>query len=572
VSIAKRLTVSPHSDLLFAAILLVSGVVPFVLVSVAGGFPASCQFHQEAFHAVMETLGCMMALGIAGFLLIRQAEAGNEYTLWPACAMLSMAILDAFHASVAPGREFVCLHSVAQFVGGVLIAMIWLPERYAKAALARELPKALAAACGLFGILSLLFPDSLPAMLDHGQFTFIPQLLNLTGGVLFLAGLAYFARRFSIGRPVSRPSPRLRSGQAWPRRIEAVPASNRGLEARETCGGRDNMHLLFTAYCLLFAVAGLTFRLSGLWGVGWWLSHVVRLAGYVVAFAYVSINTSAEYLRLTETIAERERAEKKLEELNKHLESAVDDLERANKELQNFAHIAAHDLKTPLRAIGTLAAWLSMDYADKFDEQGKEQVGLLVTKAKQMTALVDDILRYSRLGREASKAEPVDLNAVVSAVLAEVAPPQTIEVSLDDPLPTLLCGRTHLVQIFQNLIGNAVKYMGKPEGRVRVGCTARDGFWTFSVSDDGPGIERRYFEKIFQMFQTLGPRDGLESTGIGLAIVKKLVELNGGRVWVESQPGEGTTFFFTLPKRMGVAADTDCDLESMVCTAHPTFC
>jgi signal transduction histidine kinase len=548
-------SLSMHGDLLFATILLISGVVPFVLISVASGFPATCQLHHEAFHAVMETLGCMMALGIAGFLLMRQAEKGNEYKLWPACAMLSMAILDAFHASVTPGREFVCLHSVAQFVGGVLIAMIWLPERFAKTALARELPKALAAACGLFGILSLLFPDSLPAMLNHGQFTFIPQLLNLAGGVLFLAGLAYFARRFSMGSPVSRPS--------WPRRIEAVPASNRGLEARGTCRDRDNMHLLFTAYCLLFAVAGLTFRLSGLWGVGWWLSHVVRLAGYVVAFAYVSINTSAEYLRLTETIAERERAEKKLEELNSHLESAVDDLERANKELQNFAHIAAHDLKTPLRAIGTLAAWLSTDYADKFDEQGKEQVALLVTKAKQMTALVDEVLRYSRLGRENSKAEQVDLNAVVSAVIKEVAPPENIEVSVEDGLPTLLCGRTHLVQIFQNLIGNAVKYMDKPKGWIRVGCTEQDGFWTFSVSDDGPGIERRYFEKIFQMFQTLGPRDGPESTGIGLAIVKKLVELNGGRVWVESQPGEGTTFFFILPKRMGVErAARDCDLQT----------
>jgi len=506
----KRITVSLHSDLLFATILLISGIVPFVFISVASDFPATCRLYHEAFHAVMETLGCMMALGIAGFLLMRQGEEGNEYKLWPACAMLSMAILDAFHASVSPGREFVFLHSAAQFVGGVLIAMIWLPDRFAKTPLARGLPKALAAACGLFGIASFLFPEMLPTMVSNGRFTLMPQFLNLAGGVLFLAGLAYFARRF--------------------------------------CRDRDNTHLLFTAYCLLFAVAGLTFRLSGPWGVGWWLSHVVRLGAYVVAFGYVSINSAAEYLRLTQAIAERRRAEEELEQSNEHLESAVEELERANKELQDFAHIAAHDLKAPLRTIGTLADWISTDYADKFDEQGKEQVELLATKAQQMAALVDDILRYSKLGREDFKKEPVALDAVVSAVIGEVAPPENIEISIADELPTLTCGKTHILQIFQNLIGNAVKYMDKPNGRIQIGCTEQDGSWKFSIADNGPGIERKSFERIFEMFETLEPRKGVESTGIGLAIVKKLVELNGGRVWVESIPGEGSTFFFTLPK------------------------
>jgi signal transduction histidine kinase len=510
MAIAKRITVSLHSDLLFAAILLTSGIVPFVFISVASGFPAGCQLYHEAFHAVMETLGCMMALGIAGFLLMRQGEKGGEYKLWPACAMLSMAILDAFHASVAPGREFVCLQSASQFVGGVLIAMIWLPERFARTSIARELPKVVAAACALFGVVALAFPEILPAMTSNGRFTFLPQLLNLAGGALFLAGLAYFARRF--------------------------------------CRDRDNTHLLFTAYCLLFAVAGLTFRFSGLWGVGWWLSHVVRLGAYVVAFGYVSINTSAEYLRLAQTIAERKRAEAQLEELNEHLESANLSLTRANKELADFAHIAAHDLKTPLRAIGTLADWISTDYASTFDDRGKERVQLLVTKAKHMAALIDDILQYSRLGRETASKQPLDLNTIVSEVIAEIAPPENIEITVENELPTMMSGKTHIIQIFQNLVGNAVKYMDKPEGRIKVGCVERDDFWRFSVADNGPGIEQRYFEKIFNMFETLAPRDGIESTGIGLAVVKKLVELNGGMVWVESTPGEGSTFFFTLPK------------------------
>jgi len=246
-------------------------------------------------------------------------------------------------------------------------------------------------------------------------------------------------------------------------------------------------------------------------------------------------------------ITERRQAEETLERLNKDLESAVWELTRANKELQEFAYIAAHDLKTPLRAIGTLADWISKDYADKFDEQGREQVRLLVAKAKQMTALIDDILQYSRAGKSLQVDQQVDLNRILSDVIREIAPPENIEITVENQLPTIRCKKTHVIQILQNLLSNAVKYMDKPQGQIRVGCVAQDDSWRFSVADNGPGIDKKYFDKIFKIFQTLAPRDGIESTGIGLSIVKKLVELNKGRVWVESQVGTGSTFFFTLP-------------------------
>jgi len=246
-------------------------------------------------------------------------------------------------------------------------------------------------------------------------------------------------------------------------------------------------------------------------------------------------------------ITERRQAEETLERLNKDLESAVWELTRANKELQEFAYIAAHDLKTPLRAIGTLADWISKDYADKFDEQGREQVRLLVAKAKQMTALIDDILQYSRAGKSLQVDQQVDLNRILSDVIREIAPPENIEITVENQLPTIRCKKTHVIQILQNLLSNAVKYMDKPQGQIRVGCVAQEDSWRFSVADNGPGIDKKYFDKIFKIFQTLAPRDGIESTGIGLSIVKKLVELNKGRVWVESQVGTGSTFFFTLP-------------------------
>jgi len=248
-----------------------------------------------------------------------------------------------------------------------------------------------------------------------------------------------------------------------------------------------------------------------------------------------------------ELVALRE-AEEELEKVNKELELAVAELSRTNKELCEFAHIVAHDLKAPLRAIGTLADWISTDYADKFDEQGKEQVRLLISRAQQMSALIDNVLQYSRLGQKGETIERVNLNLVVSEVIAGIEVPQNIEIVIENELPCLTCDRTQVIQLFQNLLSNAVKYMDKPEGLIRIACIEKEDFWEFSVSDNGPGIEQQHFERIFKLFQTLSPREGVDSTGIGLSIVRKIAELNGGKTWVQSEVDKGSTFFFTLPK------------------------
>jgi two-component system sensor kinase FixL len=246
-------------------------------------------------------------------------------------------------------------------------------------------------------------------------------------------------------------------------------------------------------------------------------------------------------------ITERLQTEQELEKLNKDLESAVWELRRANKELQEFAYITAHDLKTPLRGIGILADWISKDYADKFDEEGKEQVRLLVSKAKQMSALIDDILEYSRLGYGNPEKQQVDLNKLLKEAISDINPPENIQITIENKLPVLMCEQTQIIQVFQNLLSNAVKYMDKPNGQIKVGCIEQDSFWKFSVADNGPGIDEKYHKKIFKIFQTLSSRDRSDSTGIGLSIVKKIVELNAGIIWVESEPGKGSTFFFTLP-------------------------
>ncbi len=241
-------------------------------------------------------------------------------------------------------------------------------------------------------------------------------------------------------------------------------------------------------------------------------------------------------------ITERKRAEQRQAELLKEVESV-------NRELKDFAYVVSHDLKAPLRGIKTLAGWLSADYRDKFDEQGKEQIRLLSGRVDRMNNLINGILEYSRVGRIQEKQSFVDLNKLVPEIIDMIAPPENITITVENELPVIECEPTRTMQVFQNLLSNAVKYMDKPQGLIKVGCIEENGFWKFSVADNGPGIEERFFEKIFQIFQTLAPRDSVESTGIGLTVAKKIVELYGGRIWVESKVGEGSTFFFTLPKQ-----------------------
>jgi signal transduction histidine kinase len=268
--------------------------------------------------------------------------------------------------------------------------------------------------------------------------------------------------------------------------------------------------------------------------------------------------------QLVEEIAARRQMEQALAKANEHLGETVRDLRRSNKELQDFAYVAAHDLRAPLRGIGTLADWIASDYADKFDEPGRQQLRLLKGRVTRLTDLINGILHYSEIGRVATRRELVDLNLLLPETISLLDPPPHVHVAVCGSLPSVVCEKVRLGQVFHNLIDNAIKYMDKPQGRVEIGCREDEGSWRFRVTDNGPGIEEKYFEKIFQMFQTLAPRDQRESTGIGLPIVKKIVELFGGRVWVESKPGEGATFFFTLPKRqmevqhVEVQADAAC--------------
>jgi signal transduction histidine kinase len=232
----------------------------------------------------------------------------------------------------------------------------------------------------------------------------------------------------------------------------------------------------------------------------------------------------------------------------RELEKAMKKIESINAELKDFAYIISHDLKAPLRAINSLAGWLVKDYEDKFDEDGKAQLNLLQSRVKRMDALIDGVLEYSRIGRLSEEHSLLNLQDELPKIIDLLSPPSNFKIELSSHLPTIKLEKTRVKQVFQNLISNAIKYIDKPEGKIIINCEDAGEFWKFSVCDNGPGINKKDFETIFKIFRMLQTRDQNDSTGIGLTVVKKIVEMYGGTVWVESEIGIGTTFYFTLPK------------------------
>lgn len=256
--------------------------------------------------------------------------------------------------------------------------------------------------------------------------------------------------------------------------------------------------------------------------------------------------------QLENEIRERKHAEDEVRDLNRELDRRVQqrtaELELATSELQDFLYAASHDLKTPLRGINQLAHWLSEDYASALDEKGKEWNTLLINRVKRMDKLIDGILEYSRAGRKMEARQLIQLQPLLVRIIKRVKPPEELSILFEAPLPEMFCEKNMLETVFFHLIENAVKFMEAPDGQIRIGCREEASLWTFWVADTGPGIDVKYHEKIFQIFQSLQPHDDGENLGIGLALTKKILGLRGGRIWLESKIGVGSRFLFTLPK------------------------
>lgn len=258
-------------------------------------------------------------------------------------------------------------------------------------------------------------------------------------------------------------------------------------------------------------------------------------------------------------ISERIEAQKRMQLLNDELAKRVDDrtaelakradeLARSNAELEQFAYVVSHDLKSPMRGIATLSEFLVEDHGANLDEEGRHQLHMLQQRASRMHNMVEAVLAYSRAATQPTPRETIDVGALVREVVEEIECPPQVEIEVG-PLPEVEYPRVQLIQVFQNLISNAVRHMGPGDGRIRI--SGREVLETveFRVADDGIGIAPEHHDRIFRIFQTLSARTGEEAGGLGLAIVKKIVERNGGRIYLESHPGEGTTFIFSVPRK-----------------------
>ena len=266
--------------------------------------------------------------------------------------------------------------------------------------------------------------------------------------------------------------------------------------------------------------------------------------------AFFLIAAQSSYLHSGKNVIIERITEQKneLEISNRRLQEYTTTLEKTNKELDKFASIVSHDLKAPLRAIGNLADWIEEDGGATFTPEVRTNFNMIKQRIKRMEDLIQAILDYAKADKRVGDQVKVNTTELIRETVDFIGLPDTATIKIDDKMPTMVTDKTRLSQVFSNLIENAVKYNDKDKAEISISVQTHENGWTFSVRDNGPGIDPKFHEKIFVIFQTLNRRDDMESTGVGLAIVKKIVEDEGGKIWIESEPGKGAEFKFFWPR------------------------
>ncbi|HVR60931.1 MAG TPA: ATP-binding protein [Polyangia bacterium] len=255
-------------------------------------------------------------------------------------------------------------------------------------------------------------------------------------------------------------------------------------------------------------------------------------------------------VRIQRDLDRREKLEARLVKEKRDRERLIRDLERSNRDLDQFAYAASHDLKAPLRGIANLSAWVEEDMGEGLNPESRKHLLQLRGRVARLEALVDGILAYSRAGQKRTKPELVDVRRLLRNIVDLLSPGDRAIVVVGSQMPVLTAEPVPLQQVFQNLIDNALKHGRVQDPRVQIEVADSGMYWDFTIKDNGPGISKEFHERIWGMFQTLESRDKTGGTGIGLATVRKIVESRGGTTWVESSPGDGATFHVAWPKKM----------------------
>jgi signal transduction histidine kinase len=296
------------------------------------------------------------------------------------------------------------------------------------------------------------------------------------------------------------------------------------------------------------------------------ITALLFMGAFIAHYTGNLLKENREKLRRqnAELVQAKEAAEKARDELeqrvkertaelvkaNEKLKQKTEDLVHSNRELEQFAYVASHDLQEPLRMVTSYVQLLERRYKNKLDKDANEFIDFAVDGATRMHSLINDLLTYSRVGTRGKPLEPTDCEAVFDQSVSnlKVAMEESGARVTHDSLPTVMADSSQLEELFQNLIGNAIKFHGEESPRVHISASSNGNLWVFSVRDNGIGIDPEFKERIFVIFQRLHDKDKYPGTGIGLAVCKKIVECHGGNIWVESKLGKGSTFYFTLPK------------------------
>ncbi|MGB0910690.1 MAG: PAS domain-containing sensor histidine kinase [Nitrospirales bacterium] len=271
-----------------------------------------------------------------------------------------------------------------------------------------------------------------------------------------------------------------------------------------------------------------------------------RSIHHVRAFAVINRNQAGEAIRMTGVNWDITNEKMTADAIAEH----VQNLQRSNADLEQFAHVVSHDLKAPLRGISSVSRWLLQDLGPSVSPDSKENLELMLERTLRMDDLINGILAYSKAGTETQAPTPVDLHRLVHQIIGELQPPESLEIRIEGTLPHVRGDETQFRQIFQNLLNNAIQHFGKPSGEIVVACRDEKSTYIFTVHDTGIGIPKTQYDKIFGLFQTLKSKDAGAGTGVGLAIVKKIVERHGGKITVTSKEGDGSTFTIILPKTL----------------------
>ena len=274
---------------------------------------------------------------------------------------------------------------------------------------------------------------------------------------------------------------------------------------------------------------------------------IIKSLNYVVRVLKLkSFDNDDEIMHAVDLTSFIEEQSKEILRVNKQREDLLKHLENKNEELNNYAHIVSHDLKSPLRSINSLINWVLEDDNNAINKDSKDYLDLILKNVEKMDALISGILNYSTIDKAELDRYDVDIHYLVTELSEILFVPKNVTLTIKNNLPVIIGDKFRLQQLFQNLIQNAIKSIEKEEGFVEIGFVEKKAEWKFYVKDNGEGISEQYFNKIFKIFEKID--DNQNATGIGLAIVKRIIDFYGGKIWLESQVSKGTTFYFTIPK------------------------